>query len=159
VDSARSQDWLEQQFMDIWRTYFPDVDQVNEVCIRFVKESKTRLGWISLSLSGRSTLIGINRLLSNQDMPLHVCEITIAHEIAHYAHGFGSPLPRKYADPHANGIVEQELEARGLGPVLAIYQEWTETQWNSWVRRNAALRQGLTHAVELVATGGQRQHG
>lgn len=103
----------------------------NAVSIRFVREGRRRLGWIAMSESGESTLIGINRLLASPDVPQPLCDVTIAHELAHYAHGFGSPLARRFADPHAGGVVETELRARGLGRWLDDADVWTSRHWSA----------------------------
>ncbi len=90
---------------------------------------KTRLGVIKLSECQRHTLIGINSLLRLPAVPPLIVEVTIAHELVHYAHGFGSPLPRKYRYPHRGGVVERELRRRGLGEKLAEYSRWLEEHW------------------------------
>jgi len=122
--AKRSQDWLEGRLTTIWAQHFPDVPIVNAVHVRFVREGRRRLGWIAMSESRASTIIGINRLLALPDVPQYLCDVTIAHELAHYAHGFGSPLPQCYDDPHANGVVEAELQRRGLGSWLDAADAW-----------------------------------
>jgi hypothetical protein len=60
---------------------------------------------------------------------LCVLVVTIAHEVAHYAHGFGSPLPRLHEHPHANQVVTHELEKRGLGNALQQCLTWIDQEW------------------------------
>ncbi|HEY4389150.1 MAG TPA: hypothetical protein VGN34_32285, partial [Ktedonobacteraceae bacterium] len=48
------------------------------------------------------------------------------------AHGFGSPLPRLCSHPHANHVVDRELESRALGVQLRCCNEWIDKNWLSF---------------------------
>jgi hypothetical protein len=120
---------LTQTLDIIWQTYFSDMPRVNLVEIAYSYPWKQRLGLIRLSLDNTKTFIGINTLLQLNEVPEHVLITTIAHELTHYAHGFGSPLPRIFAHPHANNIVERELEQRGLGDLARQCDDWIDKQW------------------------------
>jgi hypothetical protein len=113
----------------IWQTYFIDTPCVNEVSIDYYYPWKSRLGLIRLSIDQKKTFIGINSLLQIAQVPESVLIITIAHELTHYAYGFGSPLPRRCEHPHANRIVDRELERRRLGEHLQQCNEWIDKQW------------------------------
>ncbi len=113
----------------IWRQYFSDIPCVNEVQIAYGHPWKSRLGLIRLSLDDTTSFIGINALLQHRQVPEYVLITTIAHELTHYAHGFGSPLPRLYKHPHANNIVNRELKRRGLGEYTHWCDEWIDKQW------------------------------
>lgn len=113
----------------IWQHYFADVQRVNEVQIAYCRPWKTRLGLIRMSLDTTISFIGINSLLRSPQVPECVLLTTIAHEVVHYVHGFGSPLPRLYEHPHADNVVERELERRELGPALHECDTWIEEQW------------------------------
>lgn len=113
----------------VWSTYFADTPRVNEVHIAYSYPWKSRLGLIRLSLDTIISFIGINTLLQHPQVPEYVLLITIAHELVHYKHGFGSPLPRCYKHPHANNVVNRELEARQLGPALHRCNEWIDKYW------------------------------
>jgi len=117
--------YLEQ----IWHDFFPDTPRINEVCIAYCYPWKTRLGLIRLSLDKMVSFIGINTLLQLQQVPEYVLITTIAHEMVHYAQGFGSPLPRVCEHPHANKVVERELERRELGEELRCCNEWIDKYW------------------------------
>jgi hypothetical protein len=122
----------------IWRTYFTDTPRVNEVRINYYYPWKSRLGLIRLSIDQRQTFIGINPLLQLAQVPESVLIITIAHELTHYAHGFGSPLPRRCEHPHANRIVDRELERRMLGDHLQSCNEWIDKQWYAFYENERA---------------------
>lgn len=115
----------------IWQRYFADVPRVNDVQIAYCAVWKTRLGLIRLSLDNTISFIGINALLRLPQVPECVLVTTIAHELAHYAHGFGSPLPRRYEHPHANNVIERELEVRELGEHLRCCNRWIDHEWYS----------------------------
>lgn len=113
----------------IWQNYFADMPRVNAVEIAYCYPWKSRLGLIRLSLDASTTFIGINSLLQHHLVPEYVLIVTIAHELVHYAHGFGSPLPRRYEHPHAGSVVDRELEGRELGSLLRCCNEWVDREW------------------------------
>jgi hypothetical protein len=129
--------WLEEELLSLWRNHFADVPRANRVDVRFAACWKTRLGVISLSPDGRTTSIGVNGLLQLPEAPYFVARVTLAHEMVHYAHGFGSPLPRKHRHPHRGRVVEKELRERGLAAELAIYQAWVRERWYGFFERVA----------------------
>ena len=138
--SRRSQQWLTEELDLIWGEYFGDTPRVNRVEIEFHKPWKRRLGVIRLSQVDNSTYIGINSLLSHDEAPYCITLITVAHELVHYCHGFGSPLPQRYRHPHRGGIVTRELVDRGLGRQLGEYTEWIERNWWSFYARQSRAR-------------------
>jgi hypothetical protein len=113
----------------IWQTHFSDIPCVNEVRVAYCYPWKNRLGMIRLSIDDVTSFIGINALLQRQQVPECVLITTIAHELTHYAHGFGSPLPRQYRHPHANNVVNRELEKRGLAEYVHLSDAWIDKQW------------------------------
>ncbi len=113
----------------IWRHHFADTPRINNVLIDYCYPWKNRLGLIRLSQDQSTSFIGINTLLQVQQVPEYVLITTIAHELVHYAHGFGSPLPRYYKHPHANNIVNRELEQRELEVQLRCCHEWIDKYW------------------------------
>ncbi len=113
----------------LWQHYFSDVPHANEVHIAYCRPWKTRLGLIRMSLDGARSFIGINSLLQNANVPDCVLVTTIAHELVHYTHGFGSPLPQLFEHPHAHNIVDKELEQRGLSDMLEDCNAWIDEYW------------------------------
>ena len=116
----------------IWQHYFSDCMYVNTLTIDYVYPWKCRLGVIRLSVDTTLTFIGINSLLQLPQIPSCVLITTIAHELVHYIHGFGSPLPRPYKHPHAHHVVEGELERRELGDHLHCCNQWIDNCWYSF---------------------------
>jgi hypothetical protein len=136
----------------IWRRHFADTPRVNEVEIAYCAPWKSRLGLIRLSVDYRTTFIGINALLQLEVVPEGILTVTIAHELVHYAHGFGSPLPRPYRHPHANKIVDRELERRELGRELSCCNEWIDKNWYSFYDMQRAS--GWADLAKLANAGG-----
>lgn len=122
----------------IWSTYFADVARINQVEIAYCQPWKRRLGLIRLSLDNTTSFIGVNALLQLSQVPEYILIITIAHELTHYAHGFGSPLPRLHEHPHANNVVKRELERRGLGETLGLCDAWIDAEWFALYERERA---------------------
>jgi hypothetical protein len=127
--AVRDQAWLVDQLNTVWGTWFPDVDRVTPVSIRYVRPWKRRLAVIYLTDDDRRTFIGVNRLLRDPRVPYTVFLVTLAHELAHYAHGFGSHHPRRYRHPHRGNVIQRELTRRGLADELRFYTEWTNDSW------------------------------
>jgi hypothetical protein len=132
VAVLRTNHWLTALLDRIWNDYFWDVARVNEVTIEFSRHWKTRLGLIRMTESQARTYIAINGLLRHPEVPEFVVSLTTAHELCHYAHGFGSPLPRRYHHPHAGNVVGKELERRGLGHLIEAYENWIAECWHDF---------------------------
>lgn len=127
--AVRDNAWLSGQLEHIWRTWFADVERVTPVSIQFVRPWKRRLAVIYLTDHEQRSFIGVNRYLRDRRVPYPICLVTIAHELAHYTHGFGSHHPRRYMHPHRGNVVQRELTRRGLGAELRFYTEWTNEAW------------------------------
>lgn len=126
---VRDTEWLRRILRQIWDRYFPDTPRVNTVRIGYGGPWKTRLGSITMSDDQTTSYIQINALLRLPQVPDVVTQVTVAHEMVHYAHGFGSPLPQRYKHPHRGGIVKRELVRRGMGEEYRLYDEWVYTHW------------------------------
>ena len=141
---------------EIWEKYFHDVLRANRIEIAYCYPWKRRLGLIRLSLDDNVSFIGLNALLQIEEVPEYLLTITIAHELAHYTHGFGSPLARQYKHPHANNVVPKELKRRGLGETLHLCNEWIDKHWFSFYDRERETGwAGLPASYR--STRGQRQ--
>lgn len=125
----RDDTWLADHLVDLWRGHFRDVPRANPVDIAFGRPWKTRLGLITLAEDTGASYIRLNALLRLDAAPEFVVSLTLAHELVHYAHGFGSTLPRTYRHPHQGGIVNRELTTRGFGAYIEPYRAWLDEQW------------------------------
>ncbi len=120
----RDNNWLLSRLDDLWSKYFPDVEQVNPIFVRFGRYSKYRLGSIKLSRKSGKSYITITSMFKNQKIPTGVVDHTLAHELVHYAHGFSSQRTRLHKYPHAGGIVQKEMEKRGMVCLTRAYKDW-----------------------------------
>jgi len=132
----RDDKWLFEKLDEVWDNYFPDVPQDNDVRIVWGRRARTRLGSIKAGEQRgrhRETIITINSLFKDQKIPEYVVLGTVAHELAHYTHGFHSPLEQKFATPHAGGIIHKEMNERGLGPLYKKQKKWLKENWRDYV--------------------------
>jgi hypothetical protein len=145
----RDEKWLFSKLDEIWDNYFSDVPQENDVRIVWGRRAKNRLGSIKQVPSNKqisnyqdhpATIITINSLFKDLYIPEYVVMGTIAHELAHYAHGFHSPIEQKYATPHAGGIVHKEMDARGLTDVYKKQKKWLKANWRDYVMKELPPR-------------------
>ncbi|MHB1417455.1 MAG: hypothetical protein ACYC1C_19590 [Chloroflexota bacterium] len=156
----RDNDWLGEHLEYVWERHFPDVPRINPVDIAFAKRWKARLGVIALCEESQTTSIRLNALLSHPIVPDYVTTVTVAHEMVHYAHGFGSPLPRLYEHPHKGNIVEREIQARGLRQEYRHYLDWIDENWDHFYHtqtrppRHLWLPRKSGEPVRLQTSGG-----
>ena len=118
--------WLLGRLEAIWDQYFSDTPQKNEVYIGFGRRAKYRFGSIRLRLSDNSTHIKINGLFREPRIPVEIVDHTIAHELVHYTHGFSSLQPRLHRYPHRGGVIDRELNDRGLNRLVKFYHSWVK---------------------------------
>ena len=145
----RDEAWLMQQLDDIWDTYFTEVPQDNIVRIEYGRKAKRRLGSIRLDPNDRQTsIITINRLFQDQEIPEMVIKATIFHELSHYAHGFNSPLDQNKQHPHAGGVMRREFAERGLLELYLEQKRWLKAHWPEVVAKNFAPRSPRKNGVK-----------
>ncbi len=136
----RDDKWLFQKLDEVWDEYFSDVPQENDVQIVWGRKARQRLGSIKHGEKRANehpeTIITINSLFKDTDIPDFVVTATIAHELAHYAHGFASPLAQKYAKPHEGGVVHKELAHRGVDKLEKMQKKWMKEHWREYLENN-----------------------
>lgn len=118
--------WLLSRLDHIWSKHFPDIDQSNPIQIKFGRYSKYRLGSIKLNRRTNRSHLTITAMFKNPNIPTEVIDHTVAHELVHYAHGFSSKRTRLHKYPHAGGVVQREMEERGMGYLNRAYKQWVK---------------------------------
>lgn len=135
----RDNSWLLSRLDFIWSKHFSDMEQINPIFIRFGRYSKYRLGSIKISRKANKSYITITSMFMDKNIPIEVIDHTIAHELTHYAHGFSSKGARLHKYPHAGGVVQKEMEERGMGYLTEGYKRWIKDY-----RKQLASRSELT---------------
>ena len=130
----RDNDWLIERLDQIWECLFPDLEKKNLVNIQFKGKWKNKFGHIKRK-KDKSTEIAINGILKDPQIPECLIDITIAHELVHYMHGFNSPHPQIYKHPHAGGIVTKELKKRGFHHQMKIEKDFLQNKWMYFVKK------------------------
>ncbi|QQR55183.1 hypothetical protein IPG41_01310 [Candidatus Peregrinibacteria bacterium] len=125
----RSAQWLEAQLDSLLKGSFSDLSVVNRLDVHWGRRAQRRFGSIKMRPDARVSVITVNGLFRDEKIPEQIVQATLAHELSHYAHGFSSPLPRKYKSPHAGGVIEREFRKRGLGLLSAYEKQWTKNHW------------------------------
>lgn len=141
----RNNAWLEARLRHIISTYFPDLEIRNTIYIHFGRRGERQLGKISKKhhsslvsrLKGRfDTIITMNGLFRDPEIPEFVVDGTIIHEMCHYAHGFSSPLPKQSRFPHQGGIIKHEMIKRGAGDIYLAEKKWLKLNWREYLKNN-----------------------
>lgn len=130
----RTEDWLAERVRLLRENHYSDVPQGYPVTTRWGTRARYRFG--SISARDGKCLIMVNQLFADEQVPGYVVDETLAHELAHYAHGYGSGLPRLYPHPHRGGIIEIELRKRGLGELHERAEQWRKTHWEAYYAAN-----------------------
>ena len=120
----RDDKWLLSRLDFVWTKFFSDVSQDNPIHIKFGRYSKFRLGSIKLDKKSGRSYITITSMFKDQSIPVEVIDHTLAHELAHYSHGFSSKKTKMHKYPHAGGVVHKEMEERGIGYLIKAYKDW-----------------------------------
>jgi hypothetical protein len=128
----RDEAWLDERVNLLREMHFADVPQGYPITTRFGIRARNRFG--SIGAQDHKTIIMVNRLFADPCVPTFVVDGTLVHELAHYAHGFGSGLPKLYSDPHRGGVVDKELEKRGLGDITRKSELWRSLNWETFYR-------------------------
>ncbi len=154
----RDDTWLFQKLDEIWDGHFSDIPQHNDVIIKFGRKARQRLGSIKqetksirdLANKNRKTIITINGLFKDPNVPEYVITATIAHEMCHYAHGFSSPLDQRFENPHQGGIVTKEMKVRGFAKALQLQKKWLKEVWPRYLEENMPARQTRQRRKRIV---------
>ena len=123
----RDDEFLKKRLDAIWVLLFDDIPKLNNVVIKFKGKSKNKFGHIKKI--GKDTEIVVNELFRFDDVPEYTIDVTIAHELSHYAHGFNSPLKKKYKHPHKGGVVTKEMKSRGFDKMIKMEKMFFKNEW------------------------------
>jgi hypothetical protein len=145
----RNEKFLENLLYELWENHFCDIPRKNLVLIKYGRYSRRQLGSIKLAREGTRikgllnkkkedydvqddksiTVITITRHFENENIPEFVVRATVAHELCHYAHGFSSPLQKRFKNPHQGNIIDKELANRDLLDEQRKADLWLKDNW------------------------------
>ncbi len=133
----RNNAWLRSRLERIWQEKFPDIPSESNIVIMFGQKARTRLGSIKKNrVKDAVSKITMTGYFEDERVPEIIVDLTIAHELCHYAHGFSSPLPQLYRFPHQGNIVDRDLMRRGYGDDLIFQKKWLREKWPEIVGRS-----------------------
>src|SRR3989344_5306136 len=121
--------WLKNRLEYLWGNHFPDVERKNNIHIGFKGNWKNKFGHIKKK--GIDSEIIVNGYFKKDVVPDYIIDLTIAHELVHYMHGFNSPYPRLFKHPHKGGIVNKELKKRGFKVHIKDERRWIKEVWRT----------------------------
>lgn len=133
-EGTRTDESLAELVEELWRGHFSDVPRVNRIEARFTRTWKSRVALIRYYHEENFSLILVNGLLRFPEAPGFMPKIAAAHELCHYAHGFGSSIKPRYEHPHAGGVVDRELHNRALGRELNMFNRWLD-DWDKFYEK------------------------
>ena len=125
----RDSNWLIARTYYLWGRYFSDIERPNNIKVRFTGRWQNKFGHIK-RLKSNDTEIVINSLLAHESIPEIVIDATLIHEMCHYVHGFGSPLPKLFRYPHQGNVVKKEMIKRGAGQIWLKGEKWIKESWH-----------------------------
>jgi len=123
----RGDNWLTQRLDHIWSLLFPEVERKNKVLIMFKGRWRNKFGHIEKK--GKISEIVINGYFKDERIPEYIVDLTIAHELIHYMHGFNSPHKQLFKHPHQGGVVRKELLKRGFGHMFRKERYFIKREW------------------------------
>jgi hypothetical protein len=138
VTSVDYDKYLASKAAALIRENFSDRGVTNFLVIKWgTKKSKRVLGHIkAIKTSDFGSIIEINPLLKNLNVPEYVLDYVLMHELTHYFQGFGSNHERKHRHPHRGGIVEKELARHGWEEITHKSEKWIKEHWKEVVITN-----------------------
>lgn len=131
----RDDRWLEARLRHLWDTYYRDVAPGYPIQVRFGRRARYRFG--SIFSRHQTCFIRVNALFAHPDVPEHVVDATLAHELAHYVHGYDSGLRKLHMNPHRGGVVDAEMKKRGCFFLEEEASVWRKTVWPTFYREQS----------------------
>jgi len=141
--------FLAERLNQIWNMLFPEVERKNNIIVRFKGKWRNKFGHIKL-LKDKTTEIAINSHFKNLEIPEYIIDLTLAHELVHYMHGFNSPLEKRFRHPHKGNIVNRELVNRGFGSMLRLEKAFVRQKWPEFLKQNHARRKQNINPMQFL---------
>jgi predicted SprT family Zn-dependent metalloprotease len=129
--------YLTRKTAELIRENFSEKQITNLLAVKTGKKWRRTLGHIkTLENKEYGSLIEINPLLFDLDVPEFVLDYVIMHELTHYFQGFASNHEKKHKYPHKGRIVEKELERKGWREIQEKSDLWLKKNWTIIITKN-----------------------
>ncbi|MDD3159754.1 MAG: hypothetical protein PHQ98_02185 [Candidatus ainarchaeum sp.] len=129
--------YLSKKTAELIRENFSTKEITNLLVVKTGQRWKRTLGHIkTLNHKDYGSLIEINPLLFDLDVPEYVLDYVIMHELTHYFQGFASNQERKHKHPHKGGVVEKELARLGWKEIQEKSDKWIKENWSKILVKN-----------------------
>ncbi len=129
--------FLAQKTADLLRENFPEKEITNLLVVKTGRNCKRKLGHIkTLKNADYGSIIEINPLLFDPEVPKYVLDYVIMHELIHYFQGFGSNHEKKFKHPHRGRVIEKELARRGWEEIQEKSDSWLKENWTIILNKN-----------------------
>ncbi len=129
--------YLAKKTASLVRENFSDKGITNLLLVKTGSRWKRTLGHIkTVESSEYGSMIEINPLLFDLEVPEFVLDYVIMHELTHYFQGFASNHEKKHKHPHRGGIVEKELARLGWEEIQKKSDKWIKENWGKILIKN-----------------------
>jgi predicted SprT family Zn-dependent metalloprotease len=130
--------YLSKKTAELIRENFAERGITNFLVVKTGGRWKRTLGHIKTFGDTREdSLIEINSLLFDLDVPEYVLDYVIMHELTHYFQGFCSNHSKKHKYPHKGRVVEKELERLGWKEIQEKADKWVKENWTKILVKNS----------------------
>jgi hypothetical protein len=129
--------YLAKKTASLIRENFANKEITNLLLVKTGSKWKRTLGHIkTVESSEYGSMIEINPLLFDLEVPEFVLDYVIMHELTHYFQGFASNHEKKHKHPHRGGIVEKELARLGWEEIQQKSDKWIKENWGKILIKN-----------------------
>ncbi len=129
--------YVAKKAAELIRENFAERGVTNLLMVKTGKRCKRKLGHIkTINHSDYGSMIEINPLLFDLEVPEFVLDYVIMHELTHYFQGFGSNHEKKHKHPHKGKVVEKELERLGWREIQEKSDAWIKENWKKILEKN-----------------------
>ncbi len=142
VSSNDYNQYLAKKTASLIRENFSERGVTNLLIVRWGSKWSRKLGHIKPLKNENKhdtefgSIIEINSLLKEIEVPEYVLDYVLMHELTHYFQGFGSNHERKFRHPHRGGLVDKELERLGWLEIMEKSEKWLKQNWPEILRKN-----------------------
>ncbi len=137
VSKTDYDNYLARKAAQLIRENFAERGVTNFLVVKTGQKWSRTLGHIkTLEDKEYGSMIEINPLLFDLDVPEYVLDYVIMHELTHYFQGFGSNHEKTHKHPHRGGVVEKELERLGWEEIQKKADVWLKDGWAKILQKN-----------------------